>query len=61
MKTEINQMDAAFVEHKNKATAYPPNCQTDGTGGDNPLNEAIIAQDLQRYLKQAFPRHQEPH
>jgi hypothetical protein len=24
------------------------------------LNEAIIAQDLQRHLKQAFPRHQEP-
>jgi prepilin-type N-terminal cleavage/methylation domain-containing protein len=60
IKTEINQMDQAFDEYKNKTTALPPNCQTDGSGNANPLNEAIIAQDLQRHLKQAFPRHQEP-
>jgi prepilin-type N-terminal cleavage/methylation domain-containing protein len=58
IKAEINQMDAAFVEHKTKTTALPPNCQTDGSS--EPLNEAIVAQDLQRYLKLAFPRHQEP-
>jgi prepilin-type N-terminal cleavage/methylation domain-containing protein len=57
IKAEINQMDAALVEYKNKTTALPPNCQTDGNGI---LVETTVAQDLQRHLKQAFPRHQEP-
>lgn len=60
IKAEINQMDAALVDYKSKTTAFPPNCQTDGTGSDNPLSEVQILNDLQRHLKQAFPRHQEP-
>jgi prepilin-type N-terminal cleavage/methylation domain-containing protein len=59
IKTEINQMDTALMEYKNKTTAFPPNCQTDGPGTSNPLNESQIFADLKRHLKQAFPRHQE--
>ncbi|HEY3393723.1 MAG TPA: hypothetical protein VGK58_13515, partial [Lacipirellulaceae bacterium] len=60
IKAEINQMDEALVEYKNKTTAFPPNAQTDGTGTDAPLNDAQILADVKRHLKQAFPRHQEP-
>lgn len=60
IKAEINQMDAAVKVYKDKTTAFPPNCQTDGSGSNNPLNEVQILNDLQRHMKQAFPRHQEP-
>lgn len=60
IKTEINQLDTALTMYKDKANAFPPNCQTDGSGSDNPLNERQILNDLQRHMKQAFPRHQEP-
>jgi prepilin-type N-terminal cleavage/methylation domain-containing protein len=59
-KAELNQMDGGFNEVKNKSTAFPPNCQTDGSGGTNPINEARVFADLKRYMKLAFPRHQEP-
>jgi prepilin-type N-terminal cleavage/methylation domain-containing protein len=58
IKAEINQIDAALTEYKNKTTAYPPNCQTDDTG--LPIVESTVLNDLKRHLKQAFPRHQEP-
>jgi prepilin-type N-terminal cleavage/methylation domain-containing protein len=58
IKAEVNQMDEALVEYKNRTTAFPPNSQTDANAG--PLNEAQIFADLKRHLKQAFPRHQEP-
>ena len=60
IKSEINQIDTALMEYKNKTTAFPPNCQTDGTGSDAPLDESQIFNDLKRHMKQAFPRHQEP-
>src|SRR3954468_17726859 len=60
IKAEINQMDGGFNEVKNKNTAFPPNCKTDGTGGTNPINEARVLADLKRYMKLAYPRHQEP-
>jgi prepilin-type N-terminal cleavage/methylation domain-containing protein len=66
IKAEVNQMDEALVEYKNKTTAFPPNAQTDDTNiqvepanSQTPLNEQQIFSDLKRHLKQAFPRHQE--
>src|SRR5436190_19759910 len=56
IKAEINQMANAFDEYKNHATAYPPNCQTDGNG---PLDEKTVFNDLKRHMRQAFPRSQE--
>jgi prepilin-type N-terminal cleavage/methylation domain-containing protein len=60
IKAEINQLDSALMEYKNKTTAFPPNCQTDGTGSDAPLHEATVLNDLKRHFLQAFPRHREP-
>jgi prepilin-type N-terminal cleavage/methylation domain-containing protein len=57
IKSEINQMDAALVEYKNKTTAFPPNCQVDGSDA---IIEATIYNDLVYHMNQAFPRHQEP-
>lgn len=59
VKAEINEITNAVDELKNKTTAYPPNCQTDGTGATNPLNEADVLNDLRRYLQQMAPRSQE--
>jgi prepilin-type N-terminal cleavage/methylation domain-containing protein len=65
IKVEIDQIDTAFMEYKNKTTSFPPNCQTDDTnlaGNEptaSPLSEAAVFNDLKRHLKQAFPRHQE--
>ena len=58
IKTNVSQLDTGMMEYKNKTTAFPPNCQTDGTAG--PLDDAQILSDLKKHLKQAFPRHQEP-
>jgi prepilin-type N-terminal cleavage/methylation domain-containing protein len=62
IKAELNQIDGGFNEVKNKSTAFPPNCQVDGagTGSADPINEAVVLADLKRYMKLAFPRHQEP-
>jgi prepilin-type N-terminal cleavage/methylation domain-containing protein len=60
IKAEIDQIDTAVEEYKNKATSYPPNCQTDGTGADAPLEESTVLNDLKRHFNQAFPRHREP-
>jgi len=65
VKAEIDQIDTAIEEYKNKATSYPPNCQIDDQiigatePPDEPLSEQQILNDLKRHLKQAFPRHQE--
>src|SRR5687767_3618331 len=56
VRTEINQIDSALMEYKNKTTAFPPNCQTDGTGTNNPLNETQILTDLKRHMKQIASR-----
>jgi prepilin-type N-terminal cleavage/methylation domain-containing protein len=61
-KAELNQMAGGIDEYRNKANAYPPNCQTDDkvmTGGANPLDETGIFNDLKRHMRQAFPRNQE--
>jgi type II secretory pathway pseudopilin PulG len=58
IKTNVNQLDTAMKEYFNRTTAFPPNCQTDGTNG--PLNDNAILADLKKHMKQAFPRHQEP-
>src|SRR5262245_17092954 len=57
VKAEVSQIDGGFNEVKNKTNAFPPNCQTDSTG---PINEARVLGDIKRYMKLAFPRHQEP-
>jgi hypothetical protein len=59
IKAEVNQIDGGFTEFKNKTTAYPPNCQVDGTGTGNPISESRVLTDLKRFMKLAFPRHQE--
>jgi prepilin-type N-terminal cleavage/methylation domain-containing protein len=60
IKADVNQLDTGLMEYKNKTTAFPPNCQTDGgTGPDKPINELAVLNDLKYHLKQAFPRHQE--
>lgn len=61
IRTEITQLDGGVAEYKNKTTAYPPNCQTDGNGvvGGGPIDENTVLTDLKRHMKQAFPRHQE--
>src|SRR4051812_33338432 len=62
IKAEINQVDGGMNEVKNKSTAFPPNCQVDGAGvtSTDPINEAVVLADVKRYMKLAFPRHQEP-
>jgi prepilin-type N-terminal cleavage/methylation domain-containing protein len=61
IKAELNQLDGGFNEVKNKYTAFPPNCQTDGatSGTTNPIVETTALADLKRFMKVAFPRHQE--
>jgi len=58
IKAELSEISSGIEEYKNKTTAYPPNCQTDGTAG--PIDDSAVFVDLKRHLKQAFPRHQEP-
>ena len=60
IKAELNQIDGGFSEFRNKTTAFPPNCQVDGTGGSNPISEPRVLSDVKRFMKLAFPRHQEP-
>jgi prepilin-type N-terminal cleavage/methylation domain-containing protein len=69
IKAEINQIDAALREYKNKVTAFPPNCQSDdpnltpieseASPGSTPINESQVLADLKKHLKQVAPRHQE--
>jgi prepilin-type N-terminal cleavage/methylation domain-containing protein len=63
IKTEINQIDTAFNEYKNKVTAFPPNCQTDNptqnVAPSTPINENQVLEDLKRHIKQIAPRSQE--
>jgi len=58
IKTEIDQLDGAFVEYKNRYTAFPPNCQTDGNSG--PLDDTAVSNNLKRHLQQIAGRSQEP-
>jgi prepilin-type N-terminal cleavage/methylation domain-containing protein len=58
IKTEIDQIAMAFEDYKNKATAYPPNCQVDGVPpADRPIDELTVYNDLRRHVKQVFVRH----
>src|SRR4051812_22296135 len=53
-KAELNQMAGGIDEYRNKANAYPPNCQTDDpklTGGTLPLDESGIFNDLKRHVR----------
>ena len=56
IKAEITEVSNGFDEYKNKVTAYPPNCQTDGTGGSNPLVEIDVLNDVKRHIKQIASR-----
>ncbi|HEX4415506.1 MAG TPA: type II secretion system protein [Lacipirellulaceae bacterium] len=58
IKAELNQIATAVDDYKNKTTAYPPNCQTDGSSG--PLDDAGITNDVRRHIKQLAPRTAEP-
>jgi prepilin-type N-terminal cleavage/methylation domain-containing protein len=58
IKSELNQIDVGFNEYKNKVTAFPPNCQTDGTS--EPIDEVAVLNNLKRHLAQIAPRNQEP-
>lgn len=64
IKTEVTEIANGFDEAKNKFTAYPPNVLTDyGKNSPEALTAAQrlqVLNDLKRFLKQAFPRHQEP-
>jgi prepilin-type N-terminal cleavage/methylation domain-containing protein len=64
IKSEINQIDTAINEYKNKVTAFPPNCQTDNpspsTTSPGFINETQVLEDLKRHIKQIAPRSQEP-
>src|SRR5829696_3497487 len=57
IKVEINEVSSGFDEYKNKTTAYPPNCQTDGAS--LPLIESEVLNNLKRHIKQIAPRSQE--
>src|SRR5215218_3716092 len=52
IKVEINEIASGFDEYKNKTTAYPPNCQTDGTSGpiDDQGTSNPVLLDLRRHL-----------
>ena len=61
-KAELNQIANAVDDSKTKATAYPPNCQTDDnkfSSNSNPLDDVSVFNDLKRYMRIAFPRNQE--
>ncbi len=52
IKAEINQIATAVDDYKNKYTAYPPNCQSDGPGAANPIDESGVLTDVRRHIKQ---------
>jgi prepilin-type N-terminal cleavage/methylation domain-containing protein len=68
IKLEINQIAGSFDKYKDSAGSYPPNAQTDDAtftspepaGTMTPLDEWQVFQDMQRHLRQAFPKHKEP-
>jgi hypothetical protein len=66
IKSELNQLDAAMMEYKNKVTAFPPNCQTDDMDtaaiepAATPLSESHVLSDLRKHLSQIAPRNAEP-
>jgi prepilin-type N-terminal cleavage/methylation domain-containing protein len=53
IKSEIEQLDAAFEQVQKKYGAYPPNYQVSGD-----IN--VVAKNFKRYLKQVAPRSHEP-
>src|SRR4051812_13683620 len=59
IKAEINQVATAVDDYKNKYTAYPPNCQTDGSGATTPIDDNGVLTDVRRHIKQLAPRSQE--
>jgi prepilin-type N-terminal cleavage/methylation domain-containing protein len=61
IKIDADQISGGFEKYKNDYTAYPPNCQTDGTSGiDAPINESQVLSDLKRHLRQVAPKLKEP-
>jgi prepilin-type N-terminal cleavage/methylation domain-containing protein len=60
IKIEIDQLDAAFEQVKNKMGAFPPNCENDGiTPVPAPIDEPSMADDFKHFMKLAFPRSRE--
>lgn len=55
IKSEIEQLDAAFEQIKKKYGEYPPNC-----GAIPPTNPLYEHKNLVRFMKQVAPRHREP-
>jgi prepilin-type N-terminal cleavage/methylation domain-containing protein len=55
IKSEIEQIDAAFEQLKNKYDEYPPNCQM-----ATPADPIFEHNYLRRYMKKVAPRHREP-
>jgi prepilin-type N-terminal cleavage/methylation domain-containing protein len=58
LKVEVDQIAAGFEKYKDSANSYPPNLIIDG--GSEPIDENQILSDLQRHMRQAFPKHSEP-
>jgi prepilin-type N-terminal cleavage/methylation domain-containing protein len=54
LKTEVEQISASFEKYKDTAGSYPPNLVTDAD-----LDNNQVLADLQRHMRQAFPRHKE--
>lgn len=60
ISAQLNQLDGTIKDLKNVAGSFPPNAQTDGTGGSNPLNENAVFTDFKQFMLRAFPNHREP-
>lgn len=58
INTEIQNIDIAMKDAKNSVGSFPPNAQTDGTGG--PIDEATVLSRFKRYFNKRFPSHREP-
>jgi prepilin-type N-terminal cleavage/methylation domain-containing protein len=55
IRSEIDQLDAAFEQIKKKYGEYPPNC-----GVAYPNDPFYVHKNLVRYLNKVAPRHREP-
>jgi prepilin-type N-terminal cleavage/methylation domain-containing protein len=67
IKFEVDQIAAGFEKYKDSANSYPPNLQTDDSDfttaaepAATPISESGVLSDLQRHMRQAFPKHNEP-
>src|SRR4029079_17067864 len=55
IKSEIEQLDAAFEQLQKTYGDYPPNC-----GTIPPTNPGYVHSNLVRFMKKVAPRHREP-